>query len=269
MNATCTEEWLQVEGFGLRVQSHVPPGAGPAAPLVLLHEGLGCIEFWRDLPAALAAATGRRTVVYDRRGYGRSSPCPDPRDIRYLHHEAHVHLPALLDRLAIDQAVLIGHSDGGSIALLCAARFPERCAAIVTEAAHIYVDETTLEGIRRAVGAYESGNLRQALVPYHGERTEAVFRSWSDTWLAPWFRAWSIEAEIRAVRCPVLALQGAADPYGERAQVDGIVNAVGGPAWPLILPDCGHTPHNASPRAWMAAVTTFIAGLPRSPDPEP
>ena len=106
------------------------------------------------------------------------------------------------------------------------------------------------------------GNLRHALTPYHGEQTDAVFRAWADTWLAPGFRSWSIETDIRDVTCPVLAIQGAADPYGERAQVEGIVHAVSGPADPLILPDCGHTPHNEAPEAWMAAVTAFVAELP-------
>ena len=261
MQTTFKEQWVEAEGYRLRVQSHTPAGSH-GAPLVLLHEGLGCIEFWQDRPAALAAATGRQTIIYDRRGYGRSSPCPTPRDIGYLHHEAHIHLPAFLDALGIEKAVLIGHSDGGSIALLCGARFPGRCSAIVTEAAHIFVDETTLAGIRKAVTAYENGNLRQALNPYHGEQTDAVFRAWADTWLAPWFGRWSIETEMRQVTCPVLAIQGAADPYGERAQVEGIVNAVSGPANCLILPGCGHTPHNEVPQAWMAAVTGFIAGLP-------
>ena len=261
MTVAFIEQWLPIEGYRLRVHIHTPSSQSFATPLVLLHEGLGCIEFWRDLPAALAEDLERQVLVYDRHGYGGSSPCDTPRGVDYLHIEAHTYLPALLDATGIQKAVLIGHSDGGSIALLFAARFPWRCAGVVSEAAHIFVDETTLAGIRHAVKAYREGDLRERLTRYHGAQTDAVFRAWADTWLAPWFCPWSIERDIREAACPVLAIQGAKDPYGEPAQVEGIAAAVSGPAQVLILPDCGHTPHNEDRKAWKAAVTDFLARL--------
>lgn len=254
--------WLTVEGYRLRVEVLTPTGAdGADAPLVFLHEGLGCIRMWRGVPARLADATGRRAVVYDRRGYGGSDPVTEPREADYLHVEAHRHLPAMLDALGIGTAVFVGHSDGGTLALLFGARHGTRTVGIVTEAAHIYVDERTLAGIRRAVGDYRGGNLRPRLARYHGDRTDSVFWSWADTWLAPWFRGWNIEADIAGVACPVLALQGAEDPYGEPEQVDRIVAAVAGPARPLIVPGCGHVPHHEAPEAFAAAVTEFVAGF--------
>jgi pimeloyl-ACP methyl ester carboxylesterase len=262
MTLAFTEQWRDIEGYRLRIHTHTPSSQHFAMPLVMLHEGLGCIEFWRDLPAELAEHLQRPVLVYDRRGYGRSSPCDTPRGTDYLHVEAYTHLPALLNTVGIQKALLIGHSDGGSIALLFAARFPHHCAGVVSEAAHIFVDETTLAGIRKAVKAYRGGDLRERLARYHGAQTDAVFGAWADTWLAPWFRSWSIERDIQDAACPVLAIQGAKDPYGETAQVEGIAAAVSGPAHVLILPDCGHTPHNENRKAWTAAVTDFVAGLP-------
>jgi pimeloyl-ACP methyl ester carboxylesterase len=258
---TPIEHWIDVNGYRLYVQTHLaPPSSGKRAPLVFLHEGLGAIGFWRDLPGLLAKQTGRTAVVFDRRGYGRSSPCREPRHIDYLHVEALRYLPPLLEALDIQRAVLIGHSDGGSIALLFGAKFPERCAGIVTEAAHVFVDETTLAGIRGAVAAYH-GKLRSRLKRYHGDQTDAVFSAWADTWLAPWFRDWRITNDIAGVRCPVLAIQGAADPYGEPAQIEAIVRSVAGPARPLILPEVGHTPHLEAREAFAAAVADFVEAL--------
>lgn len=255
------EQWVDVNGYRLRVQTHpAPTPAGQRAPLVFLHEGLGAIGFWRDLPARLAERTGRTAVVFDRRGYGGSSLCSEPRRIDYLHVEAHRYLPPLLDRLEIQRAVLIGHSDGGSIALLFGAKFPQRCVGIVTEAAHVFVDETTLAGIRAAMAAYR-GKLRPRLKRYHGQQTDAVFFAWADTWLSPWFRDWRITGDIAGVRCPVLAIQGAADPYGEPAQIEAITNSVAGPSRSLILAGIGHTPHLEAREAFAAAVVEFAESL--------
>ncbi len=258
---TPREQWIDVNGYRLWVQIHPAPASpDERAPLVFLHEGLGAIGFWRDLPARLARQTGRAAVVFDRRGYGRSSPCTEVRQIDYLHVEAYQFFPPLLDRLNIQKAVLIGHSDGGSIALLFGAKFPERCTGIVTEAAHVFVDETTLTGIREAVTAYR-GKLRPRLKRYHGEQTDAVFFAWADTWLAPWFRAWRITDDIAGVQCPVLAIQGADDPYGEPAQVEAIVHSVAGPARPLIMPGVGHAPHLEAREAFTAALVEFAENL--------
>jgi len=217
---------------------------GPAAapPLVFLHEGLGSIAQWRDFPAALCAAANRPGLVYERFGHGRSSPLPGPRTPQYLHAEAAV-LAGVLDALSIPKADLVGHSDGGSIALLAGARMTARIGRIATIAAHVLVEDVTLAGIRAAQLTYAGTDLRARLMRYHGEGTDALFRAWADTWLSPPFRAWNIEGELRQLVAPVLAIQGEADEYGTLDQLARIKAAVGGPCATWAVPKTAHHPH--------------------------
>jgi len=213
--------------------------------MVFLHESLGCIETWREFPAFLAEAAGLDAIVYDRLGYGLSAPMPDtPRGLDYLHIEAE-RLFRLLDILGIGEVVLFGHSDGGSIALLAAAMQPQRVRAVITEGAHVFVEEETLEGVR----------IAQALMAKVARLTAA----WIDTWLSPGFRDWNIETSLRAARCPALIIQGEADEYGTPAQVEAIVKGWGGTAEALLLPGARHTPHREATKAVMAATTAFLA----------
>ncbi|MDI9570631.1 MAG: alpha/beta hydrolase [Pseudomonadota bacterium] len=226
--------------------------------LVFLHEGLGSVGQWRDFPAALCGETGLAGLVYDRWGYGESEACEEMGDSGYLHHEAQESLPQVLDRFDIPRAIFIGHSDGGSIALIFGATFPERAAGIITEAAHVFVEEITLAGIRAAVAAYEGTDLPARLARYHGARTDLVFRRWSETWLSPPFRAWNIEGLLSRIRCPVLAIQGEEDPYGTSGQVESIVRRISGPAEGLIVPRCGHIPHLQAREETTEAMREFI-----------
>lgn len=253
----------EVAGAALRVQTlRVPDPAADARPwLVFLHDSLGCITLWRDFPAHLALATGHHALVYDRRGYGQSAAfTTEPRTTAYLAAEAPV-LRQLLDACQIGQAILFGHSDGGSIALLAAARYPERVAAVATEGAHVFVEELTLAGIRAARQQYLGSTLPERLARYHGPKTDAVFRAWADTWLAPDFRAWNIEAELPRIQCPVLVLQGENDEYGTVAQVDAIASQVGGPARAVLLPGAAHTPHKEAPDETLRLAVDFVRGL--------
>lgn len=229
--------------------------------LVFLHEGLGSIAQWRDFPSALSRAVHLPAVVYERGGYGGADPLSGPRSIRYIHEEALESLPEVLRQLQIDDAILIGHSDGGSIALIFAATRPEKVRGVVTEAAHVFVEDVTVAGIRDAVDLYESSDLPERLVRYHGSNTEAAFRGWSDTWLSTAFRSWNIEEYLPGVRCPVLAIQGRDDEYGTPAQVKAIVNGVSGPAERLIIPDCGHVPHHAARPRVLGKTARFILNL--------
>ncbi|HYG68795.1 MAG TPA: alpha/beta hydrolase, partial [Anaeromyxobacteraceae bacterium] len=158
----------------------------------------------------------------------------------------------------IEHAVLFGHSDGGTIALLAAAFHPRRIAAIVTEAAHVFVEESTLAGIRAAERALESGDLLSRLARHHGEKARPLAAAWTGTWLSPTFRDWNIEAELRRIRCPVLAIQGAADEYGTAAQVQAITSGVAGPSRSVILPGLGHTPHREDPEAVLGPVAEYV-----------
>lgn len=240
---------------------------GPAPLIVFLHEGLGSIAMWRRFPQSLCAAAGFGGLVQDRTGHGSAEPFDDPvrggHPLDYHDREAEA-LLALLDREGVQQAVLFGHSDGGTIALLAAALAPDRVVACITEAAHVFVEDVTLAGIRNAVAAYEApdSRLRTALLRHHGpERADKVFYRWADAWLSPPFAAWNIENRLHQVRCPVLAIQGLDDEYGTPAQVHAIVEQTSGPAEPLLIADSGHAPHIDSEAVVVEAVRRFLSGL--------
>jgi pimeloyl-ACP methyl ester carboxylesterase len=236
------------------------PGEPEHPTLVFLHEALGNAALWRGFPAALCAAVGWPGLVPERLGFGASDPEAAPRGADYLHRGAE-ELAALVAALGLEAVVPFGHSDGGTIALLFAAAQPERCGGLVTEAAHVLVEEETLDGVRATVAAYESADLARRLAAHHGERTEGLFRAWSETWLAPWFRDWDIRAELAAVRAPVLALQGADDAYGSPAQLSAIAGGVAGPVRTVLLPDCGHSPHREARDRVLALASEFLRSL--------
>lgn len=231
--------------------------------LVFLHEGLGCVTLWKDFPDRLAESTGWGALVYSRLGYGASDPAPLPWPVSFMHEEARQALPAVLDAAEVERAVLVGHSDGGSIALIHAA--VERTGpvqGVIAEAPHVFVEDVTLESIRRAAEAYMSGDLRRRLERYHGANVDIAFWGWNRVWLDPAFRGWSIQSLLPCIRVPVLVVQGEDDPYGTLSQLEAIESASGGPVEALVLPDCGHAPHAEAPRETLAAMTRFVAAHP-------
>lgn len=230
--------------------------------LVFLHEGLGSVAMWRDFPQALCAAAECRGLVYSRPGYGRSTPrTADERwQPDFMHRQAHEVLPALLAALDIDTAAqppwLLGHSDGGSIALLHAARYPDRVAGAIVLAPHIVVEPVSVASIAQARDAYLHSDLRARLGRYHDD-ADSPFWGWNDIWLDPRFRDWSIEDEIGTIRCPLLAVQGVDDEYGTLGQIRGIANRV--PQTRLLeLPACGHSPHRDQRDAVIEAIADFM-----------
>ena len=227
-------------------------------PLVLLHEGLGSIGLWRDFPAALARRTGRRTVVYSRHGHGRSQKPPHPRTPAFFHEEAQAVLPELLSGLGISEPVLVGHSDGGSIALIFGGEAP--VTGVVTLAAHVFVEEICVRSIEQIRERYVDGDLRARLARHH-DHPDAAFWGWCDVWLDPAFRAWTLDAEAAAITAPALVVQGRDDPYGTLAQVDRICAAIGPSARRLVVPG-GHSPHLDAADEVVAAVGAFCDGLP-------
>lgn len=250
---------LTAAGAALRIEYEwVGTAAGDAPVLVFLHEGLGSVAMWRDFPARLCDAAGLRGLVYSRPGYGRSTPRPADEHWApdFMHRQAREVLPALLEELGVQRPWLFGHSDGGSIALLYAAFFPQALRGAVVLAPHILVEEISVSSIEKAREAYLQTDLRQRLVRYHDD-PDSAFWGWNDIWLAPEFRAWSIEEEIAAIRCPLLAIQGLDDEYGTLEQVRGIARRV--PQTRLLeLPQCGHSPHKDQPEAVIAAVKAFV-----------
>ncbi len=211
--------------------------------LVFLHEALGSIGQWRNFPQLLCDALGMRGFVYERQGHGASDALTAKRNERYLHDYAYNELPELMQALipAGKKVVLIGHSDGGTIALLYAAKFPKLVAGLVTMAAHVLAEPETLAGIYPAIEAYRLGKL-EGLKKYHGEKTETLFFAWADTWLSAAFKGWNIVDEIQGIACPALIIQGRDDQYGTPLQVDLIVQQLPA-AEGLILENCGHQPH--------------------------
>jgi pimeloyl-ACP methyl ester carboxylesterase len=227
--------------------------------LIFLHEGLGCIEMWRDFPLSLCQATGFRGLVYDRTGYGGSSPWPHDPGIAYMHQEAQIVLPQLLTALAIEDCILVGHSDGGSIALIYGGAQPEPLHAIVTMAAHVFSEQISIDSIAKARVAYSQGDLRAKLAKHHGANVDGAFHLWNDAWLAPDFAGWNIEEFLPAIEVPVLAIQGEDDEYGSEAQLGIIAGKVGGYAETRLLPHCGHSPHLQAREETLAAIARFIA----------
>ncbi len=242
----------------------------PGAPvLVFLHEGLGSIELWGGFPAELCARTGLDGFIYDRLGHGRSDPLPSAQaDPGHMHVEARTRLPVLLARNRITRCILIGHSDGGSIGLIYAAENPQHVQGIITQAAHVFVDHVTLDGVRRTAAAYARGELKNKLARYHGNNTDTLFRRWSDTWRSPAFADWNLEAFLPRITCPVLAIQGREDEYGLPSQVQTIAAGVGGPGQAWIVPDCRHAPHQQARKAVLARCTEFIRRITDSENKE-
>lgn len=253
---------VEVNGVKLEVERLESAQGARRSPLVFLHEGLGSVALWGDWPARLCAATGRSGVVYSRRGYGQSDPVPDARGAgrfgpEYMHREAIEVLPALLEILGIETPVLIGHSDGGTIALLHAARFKVR--ACVVMAPHVVVEELTLQAIEQAKTAFQSGKLRHALQRYHAN-VDGAFWLWNDIWLSQQFRDFDIRAECRAIRHPVLAIQGLDDPYGTLRQIEEIGPSQG-PLTLETLAQCGHAPQRDQPERTTGSIVRFLQSL--------
>jgi pimeloyl-ACP methyl ester carboxylesterase len=234
------------------------PGDPQAPALVLLHEGLGSVGLWRGLPQALAGATGSRTVAFSRYGHGWSGPPPAPRTPTFMHEEALEVLPAVLAELQITEPVLVGHSDGGSIALIHAAHHPVR--GVVAIAPHVFVEEVGLSEIRRARETYLRGGLRERMGRHHRD-PDAAFFGWNDVWLHPDFGRWDITDEVKRVEAPLLLIQGLHDEYGTMAQLDAIEHAAAGPVRRVHL-DCRHWPPTERRDETVEAIARFLTGLP-------
>ena len=240
----------------LRLSSSRQREKAPA--IIFLHEGLGSVSMWRSFPQQVADASGCEAIVFSREGYGKSDPEPAPRTPRYLHRQGIEVLPALISALGLDRPLLLGHSDGGSIALLCAGETQTPLSGLIVIAPHVMVEDATLAGIRKAAKLAHTVDLRQRLTRYHSEKNAAtVFAAWQNIWLDPAFRDWNIEACLPMIRCPVLAIQGENDEYATMEQIDRI--AAQAPDVSLVkLADCRHSPHREQPQAVTGAITAFI-----------
>jgi len=246
----------------VRLERELVAGRPDLPPLVFLHEGLGSLALWRDFPRRVAEACGGpTTLVYSRPGYGHSLSALLPRPVSYMHDEALSVLPAVLAEAAIERPVLVGHSDGASIALIHAGA-GHAVTALVLLAPHVFVEDRTIAGIEAATQAYDEGPLRTRLARHHAD-VDATFRGWSDVWLSAPFRSWNIEDSLPAITAPILLIQEAGDPYGSLAQLDAIEAGISAPVTRLILPGRGHSPHEAAPDLVATRIAMILSGLNR------
>jgi pimeloyl-ACP methyl ester carboxylesterase len=233
--------------------------------LVFLHEGLGSVTTWRDIPDVLARRTGCAALVYSRAGHGRSPAPSVPPGVGFMHDEALHVLPQLLDRFDIHDPILIGHSDGASIALIYAGCAPSAASrkprGLVLLAPHVFVEDCSIESIARMRELYATTDLRERLTRHHGENVDAAFYGWNDVWLDAAFRQWNIEACLPAITCPVLVIQGEDDEYGTRRQVDAIARQVHGPVDVELVPQCGHAPHRDQRELVLERIADFIGRM--------
>lgn len=226
--------------------------------IVFLHDSLGCIQLWRDFPKKLAEATQCNVLTYDRLGYGKSFPMlTHERKNDYMESEADL-LNDLLDKLNIKEVILFGHSDGGTIALITASKYPKKVKATICEAGHIFVEDVTVKGVKEALKAYETTNLSERLQKYHGDKVEMMVKAWTEIWLSERFRTWNIEFMLKNIASPLLFIQGEADEYGTLDQVEKTVSQVSGSAGKFIIPNVGHTPHKEVPEVVLEKSIEFI-----------
>ena len=237
-------------------------GDAGAPVVVMLHQGLGSVSLWRDFPKAVHEATGLRVLVYSRWGYGKSEPIRQfPHGMDYMHRGADPELRDLLGALGIRKPILLGHSDGGSIALVYAGlRVAPEPVAVIAMAPHVILEKESIVSLAKARVAFEEGDLRAKLQRFHDD-VESAFYGWNVTWLAPALRGWTIEPELAGIRCPVLVIQGEGDEYGTAAQLESIKKHTGGRAETMLLPNCGHSPHIDQRAAVLGAIKRQLAQI--------
>lgn len=246
-----------------RLFTHVwhHPAGTDRTPIVLLHDSLGCVALWRDFPSALSTATGRVVVAYDRLGFGASDPHPSRLALDFVTDEPRRGLLPVADALRIDRMILFGHSVGGGMAIAAAATAPERVVAVVTESAQAFVEERTLAGIRAARASFQAPEQLARLARHHGAKARWVLDAWTETWLDPAFAGWTLDAELRRVRCPVLALHGDEDEFGSVAFPERIARLPTPPGRAVVVARCGHVPHREHPDLVLRAVVDLVAAL--------
>ncbi|RMZ58744.1 alpha/beta hydrolase [Chryseobacterium nematophagum] len=226
--------------------------------IVFLHDSLGCVQLWRDFPIQLAKATECNILVYDRLGYGKSYPMPTYlRENNYMELEADV-LNDLLETLNIKEAILFGHSDGGTIALITASKYSKKIKAIICEAGHIFVEDITVKGVKNALEAYNTTNLAERLQKYHFDKVSMIVKAWTEIWLSDRFKSWNIEYLLKDITSPLLFIQGEDDEYGTLEQVEKTISQVRGTIEKCILPNIGHTPHKEVPELVLESSAKFI-----------
>lgn len=254
-----TERIIEIAGKKLYTACRTLSDDSPT--LVFLHDSLGCTQLWRDFPERLSEAARCNVLLYDRLGYGRSFPMDSyVRNPDYMEKEADL-LNDLLEALSIQDAILFGHSDGGTIALIAAAKYPDKIKAVICEAGHIFVEDITVKGVSEALHAYRTTNLAERLKKYHGDKVEMMVKAWTEIWLSNRFRNWNIEGQLSKIVSPLLFIQGEKDEYGTLDQLEQTVSRVSGISEKLIIAGAGHTPHKEVPELVLEKSAAFISRI--------
>lgn len=254
----------------LHAQCWQPAAASPpvsTTPILLLHDSLGCVALWRDFPALLAAQTGHTVIAYDRLGFGQSDARNDSLALDFIASEAEVYFPLLQAHFGFERCIVMGHSVGGGMAVHCAARHPDSCAALITESAQAFVEDRTRSGITLAREQFRQPDAMQRLARYHGDKAKWVVDAWTETWLAPGFADWSLTTVLPQVRCPTLVIHGAEDEYGTKRHPQQIAAGVHARAELHLMPGIHHVPHREQDLAVARMIRHFL--LPRAPDSMP
>lgn len=254
-----TDEWVNVPGGTIFVRRWNPSTLVHSTPLVLLHDSLGCVELWREFPLLLTRELGRLVVAYDRLGFGRSSEQKERPGPDFIRHEAEVVFPVLREQLGLADYALFGHSVGGVMALLIAARAGAACQAVVSESAQAFVEERTRAGVQAAKAHFQQPEPFAKLTRRHGAKAHWVLEAWTETWLAPEFATWSLQPDLPLVTCPLLVIHGDQDEYGSVQFPEFIGRYAGGPCQMHILPGCGHVPHRETPEVVAQLAKRFLS----------
>jgi pimeloyl-ACP methyl ester carboxylesterase len=259
----CLDSFVDASGGRIFVR-HWSEGLSNRPPVILLHDSLGSVEQWRDFPAALAQATRRHVVAYDRLGFGKSTQRIERPSADFIREEAEKLFPALCRALGITRFILFGHSVGGAMALMIAAEQSEACGGVVTEAAQAFVEPQTLMGIRSAKAAFSNPEQFARIVRWHGDKARWVLDAWTEVWLSPQFLTWNLDGHLGKVICPVLTIHGDRDEYGSLAFPRRITSQVKGPSTMAILSGCGHIPHREKKDEVLRWVSDFLAEAAQS-----
>lgn len=258
---TFQETWIPGQTGRLFARVWSPERPAARAPIILLHDSLGCVELWRNLPAELCGATGRQVIAYDRLGFGRSDANPEKLSLNFVAEQAETDFAAVRRQLDIGRFVLLGHSVGGGMAVNCAARFNDACVALITESAQAFVEDRTVRGLEEARGHFKGAGQIERLKKYHGEKAQWVLDAWINTWLDPAFASWSLRPVLPRVTCPVLAIHGIDDEYGSPRHPELIGQLAGGTAQVEIMDDTRHVPHREKEAVVVGMVARFLQSL--------
>ena len=259
------DHWIDVGQGRLFARRWEPPeaqgSAEPLPPIILFHDSLGCVTLWGRFPEALARGTGLPVIAYDRAGFGQSDPREDQLGATFVHDEAETYFPRLCEHFGIDRFIVMGHSVGGGMAIECAARFPERCVALITESAQTFPEERTLDGIRAARTQFKDPAQFARLERYHGDKSQWVLEAWTETWLSSEFANWTLKDVLPRVQCATLAIHGSEDEYGTRIHPEAIASEVSGSGHAVILDGIHHVPHRECEQVVVDTIRAFVEPL--------